>query len=62
MYGVPEEPMEVQEETVFKLLKMFTKKYKMLLNYAWQFLPAPPLFSSCTPTLLCKDKITLINF
>jgi len=23
------------------------------------FLPAPPHFSSCTPTVLCKDKIAL---
>ena len=31
-------------------------------SYARQFLPAPPRFSSCTLTLLCKYKIILFNF
>jgi len=58
---VGEEVMEVQEETSFLITFMGWFQYSLEAN-SWQFLPAPPRFSSCTPTIYCKDKNIPIIF
>jgi len=60
-YGGKEKNMEVEKE-IPKFCHLYLQIYHgyLIMGYVrifLQLLPGHPLFSSCTPTLLCKDKI-----
>jgi len=52
--------VEVQEENVG--VQEETAESGKHFGHAAQFLPASLHFSSCTPTMLCKDQIVPIIF